>query len=829
MSSGVGPPVAYHIAAGGEAYVKGIFAHSGNDGIHRLGIVIGADASFKKSQFDQSIKIVLVDPLSLTHTDVFEIFTYFFTSSDSILDKRRNRHEPSDRQIPSEKLKDDKKPVAPIVSSTPPSTSSPTVDNVRHEERVTSDAGVFRTQDQQRIGHIITDVFGATGTQVKERRGRKRKRPYLKAFIFFTIAIIILPILWYSMSLGITAASFSYALKSFRSGDTTGASRFTSVGNYWLHQGKFVLSAASIPFRVIGFEQAIRGQERLVSFLNDLASAQAGSNDVVNFGREVASSLFVTTGTSSGGLAIINIDKLRISLASVQSSLGLAQAQLSNLLSDRTFPFSFDRVQTLGNSVRMDLESARGMLSYVDHFLALYPRMAGFREPKTYLVLLQNSNELRPTGGFIGSIGILKFADGVISDFTIQDVYAVDGQLKGHVDPPRPISELLGQEHWYLRDSNWDPDFKASAERAIWFYEKETGTVVDGAIAVNVPFVVDLLAATGPITLSDYNDRITAENFFGKSIFYTMNNSFPGSTQKSDFLGTLLRALLTKVTMTKNSNALGLFRAASMALMRHDIMFMFDDSDLQNLVEHFGWAGRVPLGDGCEGAENNACLYDPLGFVEASFSVSKVNYFINRHAVRQITITSDGSLSETYSVLFHNSANASAGGDGRGVGGAYRTYTRVILPADASISEVTLDGAPVPTRQKHTAVPYKEKSDSVVGSFVLGIVFDVNPGTTKQLTISYTRSKGLVFGANGAVLDLLLQKQPGVSDTVLQTIIRYPIFWRSLQDPSRSSAFAFSSFGDKPSALATFLAKEGQLEYNTTILHDQVTRVRFTK
>ena len=66
-------------------------------------------------------------------------------------------------------------------------------------------------------------------------------------------------------------------------------------------------------------------------------------------------------------------------------------------------------------------------------------------------------------------------------------MYALDGQLKGHVDPPAPMRDLLGQEHWYLRDSNWDPDFKESAARAAWFYEKEGGVPVDGVIAINVP------------------------------------------------------------------------------------------------------------------------------------------------------------------------------------------------------------------------------------------------------------------------------------------------------------------------------------------------------
>jgi hypothetical protein len=282
--------------------------------------------------------------------------------------------------------------------------------------------------------------------------------------------------------------------------------------------------------------------------------------------------------------------------------------------------------------------------------LTLYPQMAGFKEPKTYLVLLQNSNELRPTGGFIGSVGVATFEQGFLSDFSIQDVYALDGQLKGHVDPPLPIRELLGQEHWYLRDSNWDPDFKLSAEKAIWFYEKETGGHVDGVVAVNVPVVVDVLTATGPIFLSDYNDRITAENFFGKSIYYTQAQTFPGSTQKSDFLGSLARTLLTKLTTETNVNPMALFRALSSGLARRDILFMFTRDDLQQLVVHFGWSGRVFNVTGCKGVSEDICLFDPVALVEANLSVSKVNYFIKHTGLREIIIAPDGGVRKILSI-----------------------------------------------------------------------------------------------------------------------------------------------------------------------------------
>jgi hypothetical protein len=433
---------------------------------------------------------------------------------------------------------------------------------------------------------------------------------------------------------------------------------------------------------------------------------------------------------------------------------------------------------------------------------------AGFKEPKTYLVLLQNSNELRPTGGFIGSVGKATFEEGVLTDFAISDVYELDGQLKGHVDPPEPMKYLLGLEHWYLRDSNWDPDFKISGQKAAWFYEKESGVQVDGVIALNVPVIVDLLTATGPIRLPDYNDVISADNFFGKSFYYTQNNFFPGSTQKSDFLGTLSRALTTTLTSDKSVNSIAVFRAITAGLMRKDILFMFTDPDMQQFVEHFRWAGRVPGETGCEGVDKEFCMFDPIIAAEANMSVSKVNYFIKRDAQREISITPDGVVTQSYSLTLRNTSNILSKEEERGKGGNYIPYIRFFVPDNTQMDDITLDGVPI---------HYIENSVSEGGLRAVGVAVDIQPGTKHTIRVTLTRTTPLVFGRGGTVLDVFNSKHPGVSDETIHTTIRYPIYWK-VTDESKVKEVT-----------QTLVAKEGQLEYNSTISQDQMIRLRFMK
>ncbi len=774
--------VTYYIVAGDLDYVKQIFASSNVRSMRTLGIVVGSHPSDAQIVATGNRKIVVVDPVTLSAPDVVEIFSFFFAGIDEVFDKRRNRH----------------------VLETPRYQEVKTV--MPEDKKIDEEH-----EAQQRIGSIITDVFGAA---VHKKKHHKPRIKNLLGKILLTLVVFCTPIVWYVASLAGSVVSFGLAAKQLKQGDAKASMRLEGFGEYWLTQGGVSFGILRVPLQILGQTQTVRGQERLLSFLRDIQSALKETHEVVALGKDASDIILSSQQTGRAESPAVVLERLRLSVTSLSGSLGLAQAQLASLLSDRAFPFFMGPVSRVGQEAHESLAKIRNTLSYGESFLLLYPRLAGFTEPKTYLVLLQNSSELRPTGGFIGSIGKLTFDGGVISDFVIQDVYVVDGQLKGHVDPPGPIRELLSQEHWYLRDSNWDPDFQKSGERAAWFYEKETGESVSGVFALSLPLVVDMLRVTGPVMLSDYNDQITADNFFGKSIFYTKGNFFPGSTAKSDFLGTLARTLLLKLTTDRNINATQLFEVLVLGISRRDVQFMFADTELQALVEHFGWAGRMFTDPGCEGVEQERCVFDPFAVNEANLSVSKVNAFVRHANHREIVIAPDGGITESFTMTVANTAENNE----PGIGGTYRTYMRFFVPTDALISEITLDGVPVPSRDMAArtlpALPYIERVEAPDSSQGIAAAIDVIPGASRRLRISYTRQEKLVTSAPDTVLDVLQYKQAGLGDVAQTTVIRFPVFWKAADESVGSSEL---------------VAKDGEFEYNTSVFTDLSLRIRFTK
>ncbi len=776
----------YHIVAGDELFVKTIFSAKTNDDAKRLVLLFSeSDKNIFPILSVLDAKIVLLPPKQLSARELERTFAHFFAGESTTLNLY------------------------------PPKTI------------VTDEAPGNKQEDIKRIEKTMEELFEnnkkPTGKKSQKQKNHQHVHTFFIRILLLFFLFVGLPIVWYALSLVLSIAALGTSSTLFLQGKQGAAAKFNRVAIYWISQGKGVLHLVAQPVNQIKGGEYVRQQEQFWSVLDNVTRGQEGVERVVELGQTTVSALVATQGNEDAqtGTLATNIERIRNDLFFIQNHFGLAQAQLTTLVKNRSFPFFTTTTQTIGGKAETQLGKLRNNVVAIDNFLSLYQKIGGFKGKKTYLILFQNNTELRPTGGFIGSVGLATLTDGKLADLQVQDVYAVDGQLKGHVDPPVPIAQLLNQEHWYLRDSNWDPDFSVSGAKAAWFYEKETGIVVDGVIAVNMPLIVDLLAATGPIQLTDYNDRITAENFFGKSLFYTQSDFFPGSTQKKDFLGTLATSLITRLTKEKGVNAFSVFRAVAGGLEKHDMLFFFADPQLETLASRLGWGGIVPAVFGDNG------YFDYFYAVDANLSVNKVNYFIKQELVRAINIGEDGKIQESITISYKNTSQGDSGG-----GGVYRNFVRFIVPADSVFNSITIDGeiirSKAPTRQglPFPQPPYTTVEEAKGGLSVIGLAFDVPPNAERRVVVSYQRMLPFVPDDDGNLFHVYHQKQPGVSSVPLQTTITYPIFWTGREEATTNSP---CSVCQQTGSKQVFLAKEAQLLYNTTLSRDNTIRIRFTK
>jgi hypothetical protein len=800
----------YTIIVGPMNFVKDILAMP-NVGIQKLLIIIWSEPSLKPKILNEyNAKIILIDDSVSLPKKIKEIFSFFFISSDQLLELRT-----------PEGIKRAETIVKPEIVQPKPKIEQPLPKSIarsRAEVILSQDFSEEKIEtDKKRINDTITQVYGKLEIEkpVKHKIHHRPKINFISGLIIL-FCIFIVPSVWYVICLLISGTTLYISAINLEKGNIDLSKTSATISDYWQNQARGTLTVAKIPARLIFQERIFQAQEGILSFLNDATGAIISTNSIAQTGRDFIKSmtgqLYGSVGQSQS--TAIMIDEFKTQLPYIHDRLGLASAQLRYLISVNSFPVSFQPIRIRAGDLLNKLDASRSQVDFLENLLTLYASAAGFDNARTYLILLQNSTELRPTGGFIGSIALASVHDGFIKDLKVEDVYDADGQLKGHADPPLPIRQILGEEHWYLRDSNWNPDFSQSGKTAAWFYQKETNQAVDGVIAISSPFLIDILKATGPITLTDYKDQITAENFYGKSLYYIQSGFFPGSTQKKNFLGSLLNAIILRITENKNINQVLLLKSFQTALNSHDVMLYFPKPQLEQLTEQFGWAGSSINSKTCIGIRNpKICQADFVGTVEANLSVNKVNYFIERNKMTQVEINSDGTVTDSVAINFSNNSEDK---NGQG-GGVYRNYERFYLPVDAQISQIMINGQNIPVRNPNRKdiglVPYAEydMTSASKSATILGVAIDVKPKEKSSLVISYKHMLTKPQPEQPVVYELFQPIQPGIGSISGKTIIRLPSSWIFTPDTTPTKT--------------TLLANVTQLEYNTVTDKDDIIRI----
>jgi hypothetical protein len=394
---------------------------------------------------------------------------------------------------------------------------------------------------------------------------------------------------------------------------------------------------------------------------------------------------------------------------------------------------------------------------------------------REYLVLFQNETELRATGGFIGSYGILSFQDGKLLNFDVQDIYEADGQLKGHVEPPVEIKNYLGEANWFMRDANWSPNFIRASGDIQWFLDKEINRKVDGVIGINLAVAKSIVGVIGEVNVPDFKEKITKENLYEQAEFYSENKFFPGSTQKASFLGSLGKQLFENIKELEAKEQLNLVVVLIDLLEKNEIQMAFNDKETMATTADLGWNGGIYQGKCFK--EN--CFSDYLFVVESNLGVNKANYFLYRNMEQMVDISAN-SVGRVLKINYENTAK-----NNNFPGGDYKNYLRVYLPINVNLSQISLiDGNNSNLKKVYTSDELTIKE--VDGKKEVGFLVTVPVMSKKTVEIRYSSENNLSDKNNFSYLNYI-QKQSGFGDTGLVTLISFPNDWQPLQVEPQAS------------------------------------------
>lgn len=536
------------------------------------------------------------------------------------------------------------------------------------------------------------------------------------------------------------------------------------IATVWIILTPFlILGSGGVSLAIAG-ERIVQGDTRFVGPLLAYSevSGKVGEGIFGALGmREFATmSSVVRQGsdlTKDGQELLLELETLRIGILGkkeydVEASSRALALKLDSLYKKTgVLETSIDQSQTVRAFMPQsaDISKIRQYVWAGKELAAELPNLISGPTQKTYMVLFQNNMELRPTGGFIGSFALITFDKGKLIDTTVMDVYTADGQLKGHVEPPAAIKNYLGEANWYLRDSNWDPDFPISATNAQWFLEKEIDREVDGVLAIDLHVVKSLLDYYGPVRLPDFNLELDSKNVYEKVQHEVESSFFPGSTKKASLLTALSESLMAKLFANTNASAAESAQIAGLfieALEQKHMLLTFDNENAGNTVNHMNWNGSLPEGESW------------VSVVDANVGVNKANYFVTRNSELSVKLSRE-STDYTLKVTLHNNAS-----DPLDIKNQYKSYLRAVVPAGEFASISIANGDNVQLVQ-----PEITKSNLKTEA---GVVVSVPP-TESRVVIFTWKTKPANFAQPGE-FNLTMVKQPGTDQDPVRLNITTP-------------------------------------------------------
>lgn len=388
--------------------------------------------------------------------------------------------------------------------------------------------------------------------------------------------------------------------------------------------------------------------------------------------------------------------------------------------------------------IGVETTAIRGYIRLLKDAVTLAHVFLGGEEGR-YLVVFQNENELRPTGGFMGSFAVLTLRDGGWSiEMPSQGSYALQGWQTKSVRAPKQLS--LINPRFEFQDVNWFPDFPTTAEKIMDFYQAGGGSSVDGVIAVNSSLLDDVLTLTGPIEVPEINGAPLKNGTIVESLQKAIARDRATNAPKA-VLGGLLNALATQF-QSGAVKPLPFGQIVLSALPEKKIQMYFKDAQKQAAAHRLGFDGALPR------------IWDKDFFMMVSASVAggKTDGAIHDAVDYRVAVEENGSLIARVSVT-----RTHQGLRGDALRGVRNTsYVRFYVPRGAEFLGAT-GFSPAPSwrfedpaaslvpDQDIRSVELTERTDTKSGTIiaeeqgktVFGNWVMIDPGQVKTIELTY--------------------------------------------------------------------------------------------
>lgn len=618
-----------------------------------------------------------------------------------------------------------------------------------------------------------------------------------KSFASFVVVIIVIPAIILSLSfiqkgfeqkgkvLGVGTQAYDY-LKS--AGQSAIDSDFeSSVENFDLATLNFSNTKEMINEFGFGIASVLNNIpiNTPVTTANNLV--EAGEN-ISLVGKNISKLMDKVTHLYGDGFSSNSVYDFQTDINNIAFNLNNAQKNIEEI-----------NINYIPEDLREKIELAKNQLPAIaknfNNLSADFPSIAklfGSNRPQKYLLLFQNSDEMRATGGFVGSYGILDLEDGKIKNLFIDGIFNPDGQLTEKIVPPIPIQKISAA--WSMHDANWFADFQTSAKKIALFYEKTGGPTVDGVIAITPSIAEKMLKITGPIEMTEYNIVIDKDNFVIETQLqveelYDKEENKPKQIL-SDLAPKIMEELFNVEGLSfeeKTQRYLDVIGIMEEGFQEKHLILYHRNPDINNVIIKRGWGGQILDSSG-----------DYLSVVHSNINGYKTDAVIKEQVIHDSEILSDGSVIDTVKIIRkHTGGNSDYDWYNR----VNSDYMRVFSPLGSVLLEAKghtwQDYEPPIDYGNFKVDPDVKKIEDTIkidpdngthifeesGKTVFGNWVYVSPGETVEVTYKYQLPYKINFNNFTKLADkhsVLVQKQLGSSDIEFSGSIKLPPGWNTI-------------------------------------------------
>jgi Protein of unknown function (DUF4012) len=405
------------------------------------------------------------------------------------------------------------------------------------------------------------------------------------------------------------------------------------------------------------------------------------------------------------------------------------------------------------------------------------PAMLGWGEPRRYLVLAQNPAELRPGGGYAGTVGILAFQDGALVEQSFQDVYELDLRPDlPFITPPTELANyLLGDDQsWRLADAVWSADFPTGARKAREFYALEGGEVgeagIDGVIGITTFALDRLLEVVGSVDVDAYGVTV-APGDTTMTLLGETRGTETSTAGRKEILDVLARTVMQRLLALPADQWVPMADALLDIGTQKLAVAWFEDDAAERLVLEGGWGGEVCQGGG-----------DYVYALEANMApTSKYNLVVDREASFVAKLDDSGGSLDSLRLDWQNDAGepgqpyAALRDFSNNEDGWYGAYLRLLVPSGSQL--VTASG------QASDDIRGSDVLADDTGRAVFGNYLFMPPGGS---TLSYLWTVPDAATSDGEAWEyrLAVQKQPGARPEPWSFRVDLPAGAKVLETPT---------------------------------------------